>query len=470
MLFANYSGFVRSRDAHLTAEKKKMVSIRSNLASLSALQALRLTQNSLSKTQAQISTGLRISEASHNAAYWSTAIKMKSDIGALGAVRNSIKQSVAMLDTFASALNSTLVALNKIKEAFITASQPGADIKAIQTEIAAQINGMKNITASATINGQNWLSGSGEIMRLVSSYDGASHEIGTVAFDTSRTILFKDAAAGVGGILGNVAALDSAQLFAPVRLTSPKPAGVNNSGNSTSASLVLTGTAGADRLTGGSGDDTLTGGLGQDTLFGGGGADTFVFTRAAESLMLPTERDSIRDWENIDTLDLGAVDASTSQAGHQSLVFVGFDPVSDWNVGSGQVKYSYFAGNTYVVGDVTGDARADFNIEIRGIHTLVLDNDPARRFKGALSTVDKAINDVIEAAAQIGGSKALLETQEDFIGVLANNFTAGVSAFVDADMTEASIRLQALQTQQQLGVQALAIANQNSQIISKLFQ
>jgi flagellin-like hook-associated protein FlgL len=446
-----------------------MVSIRSNLASLSALQALRLTQNSLSKTQARISTGLRVSEASHNAAYWSTAVKMKSDIGALGAVRTSIKQSVAMLDTFASALNSTLVALNKIKEALVTAAQPGADIKAIQTEIAAQIKGMKNITASATINGQNWLSGSGEIMRLVSSYDGASHAIGTVAFDTSRTILFKDAAAGVGGLLGSVAALDSAHIFAPVRLTSPTPAGVNNGGG-TGASLVLTGTAGADRLTGGSGDDTLTGGLGQDTLLGGGGADTFVFTRAAESGMLPAERDKIIDWENIDTLDLSAIDASTSQVGHQSLGFVGFDPVSNWNVGSGQVKYIYVAGNTYVVGDVTGDARADFNIEIRGIHTLTLDHDSVRLFEGALSTVDKAIDDVIEAGAQIGGSKALLETQEEFISVLSDALTAGVSAFVDADMPEASVRLQALQTQQQLGIQALAIANQNSQIISKLFQ
>ena len=48
--------------------------------------------------------------------------------------------------------------------------------------------------------------------------------------------------------------------------------------------------------------------------------------------------------------------------------------------------------------------------------------------------------------------------------------TAGVSAFVDADMNEASTRNQALQTQQQLGVQALSMANQNSQMILKLFQ
>ncbi|QRM35600.1 flagellin [Microvirga sp. VF16] len=445
-----------------------MLSIRSNLNALSALQVIRSTQNSLNKTQGQMSTGLRVSEASHNAAAWSTAVKMKSDIGALGAVRSSIKQSVAMLDTFTAALNSTLVALNKIKQAFVTASQPGADLAALRAEIGAQIKGMKNIAASATVNGQNWLSGSGGVTKLVSSYDGASRQIGTLAFDTSRTILFEDTVAGVGGILGRVAALDAADFSDPLRLTSPKPAAGTGSG--AGASLVLTGTAGADRLTGGSGNDTLIGGLGKDTLIGGAGADTFVFTRAAESGMSPTQRDTIVGWENIDILDLSAMDASISQAGHQSLNFVGFDPVGDWNVGAGQVKYSHVGSNTYVVGDVTGDGRADFNIEIRGIHTLTRDTDTVGLFAGALNTVDDAINDVIAAAARIGATKAVLETQEEFISVLSDALTAGHASLVDADMTEASSRLQALQVQQQLGIQALAIANQNSQIISKLFQ
>lgn len=48
--------------------------------------------------------------------------------------------------------------------------------------------------------------------------------------------------------------------------------------------------------------------------------------------------------------------------------------------------------------------------------------------------------------------------------------TNGVSSLINADLNEASSRLQALQTQQQLGVQSLSIANQNSQMILKLFQ
>ena len=69
----------------------------------------------------------------------------------------------------------------------------------------------------------------------------------------------------------------------------------------------------------------------------------------------------------------------------------------------------------------------------------------------------------------LGAPGAGKGTQAKFISTLSDNLTNGVSALVDADMNEASTRLQALQTQQQLGVQSLAIANQNSQMILKLF-
>lgn len=87
-----------------------------------------------------------------------------------------------------------------------------------------------------------------------------------------------------------------------------------------------------------------------------------------------------------------------------------------------------------------------------------------------LTAIDAAITAVTTAAAKLGANKALLETQESFVGVLSDSLKGGVSTFVDADMNEASTRLQALQTKQQLGVQSLSIANQNSQMILQLFQ
>ncbi len=56
-----------------------------------------------------------------------------------------------------------------------------------------------------------------------------------------------------------------------------------------------------------------------------------------------------------------------------------------------------------------------------------------------------------------------------FNSALTTDYSNGVAGLVDADMNTASTQLQALQTQEQLGIQSLSIANQNSQLILKLF-
>src|SRR5919107_5138309 len=145
-----------------------MSSINTNLSAMTALQSLKATQTALNKNQSQISTGLRVGEASHNASYWSISTQMKSDNGALGAVKDSIKQSKAMINTFTSAMDKSLTYLNKMKEGLVAASQPGADLAKIQTEFKANIEGMKSAAKSASFNGQNFLQGDASLVNLVS--------------------------------------------------------------------------------------------------------------------------------------------------------------------------------------------------------------------------------------------------------------------------------------------------------------
>ncbi len=83
---------------------------------------------------------------------------------------------------------------------------------------------------------------------------------------------------------------------------------------------------------------------------------------------------------------------------------------------------------------------------------------------------DNALSDIIAASSSLGASKARVKTQQEFISDLTDSITKGIGALIDADMTEESTRLQALQVQQQLGVQSLSIANQSSQAIMSLFQ
>ena len=89
---------------------------------------------------------------------------------------------------------------------------------------------------------------------------------------------------------------------------------------------------------------------------------------------------------------------------------------------------------------------------------------------GYISKVTAAINSVASAAADLGAVKNRISTNSEFVKTLMDSVDRGVGQLVDADMNAESTRLQALQTQQQLGVQALSIANQNSQSILSLFR
>ena len=60
--------------------------------------------------------------------------------------------------------------------------------------------------------------------------------------------------------------------------------------------------------------------------------------------------------------------------------------------------------------------------------------------------------------------------QEDFVSKLTDSIDKGIGRLVDADMNEESTRLKALQTQQQLGIQALSIANSNADNLLSLFR
>ena len=88
----------------------------------------------------------------------------------------------------------------------------------------------------------------------------------------------------------------------------------------------------------------------------------------------------------------------------------------------------------------------------------------------ALGSVETALGKLSTGAASLGAAKSRIDTQKSFLSNLSDSIDKGVGALVDADMNKESTRLQALQVQQQLGIQALSIANSSSQSIIKLFQ
>jgi flagellin len=87
-----------------------------------------------------------------------------------------------------------------------------------------------------------------------------------------------------------------------------------------------------------------------------------------------------------------------------------------------------------------------------------------------LQMVDDALSSMTTAAASLGSISSRIDMQNDFISKLTDSLDRGIGRLVDADMEEESAKLSALQVQQQLGIQALSIANSGSQNILSLFR
>ncbi|OHZ43576.1 flagellin [Agrobacterium vitis] len=89
---------------------------------------------------------------------------------------------------------------------------------------------------------------------------------------------------------------------------------------------------------------------------------------------------------------------------------------------------------------------------------------------GMVASVDKMLTSMTDAASTIGATTSRLKLQDSFIKDLSDTIDTGVGRLVDADMNEESTKLKALQTQQQLGIQSLSIANSSSENVMSLFR
>ena len=131
--------------------------------------------------------------------------------------------------------------------------------------------------------------------------------------------------------------------------------------------LALTGNQGANVIVGLTGNDTLTGGAGADTLTGGGGVNVFVYTALTDSKTTIAGRDTITDFSTGagDLIDLHLLDADTTvgSPGDQAFTFIG---LAGFSGKAGELGFAGVGPNTKILGDVNGDAVADFSILLNG--------------------------------------------------------------------------------------------------------
>ncbi|SMD20285.1 flagellin [Rhizobium sp. RU36D] len=134
-----------------------MLSIVTNGAAKSALDILRSTINSRGDAQMRVITGYRVAEAADDAAYWSIATTMRSDSKAIASVEDALGMAAAVVDTASNGIENAVDVLHKIVERLVVAKEPGADLKKVNTEVAALKDELKTIARSSNFSGENWL-------------------------------------------------------------------------------------------------------------------------------------------------------------------------------------------------------------------------------------------------------------------------------------------------------------------------
>ncbi|MBX4910160.1 MULTISPECIES: flagellin [Rhizobium] len=107
---------------------------------------------------------------------------------------------------------------------------------------------------------------------------------------------------------------------------------------------------------------------------------------------------------------------------------------------------------------------------IGSIYSMDISTFGSAEISMALTSIEAGLEAMTKAASQLGSISTRIELQENFVGALTDSIDSGVGRLVDADMEEESSKLTALQTQQQLAIQSLSIANSSAQNILTLFR
>jgi flagellin len=394
----------------------------------------------LDQTENRISTGYKVATASDNAAYWSIATTMRSDNKALSTVQDALGLGAATVDVAYTAMDSVKDVLDQIKTKLVSATQPGVDKAKIQSDISELQKQLQTYASSASFSGNNWLqvdsssSSYKATQSVVSSFNrNADNQVSISTIDidiTSISLFDANATAGKDGILegGTAGTATAATAFAYT-------AGDMDNGGKFTVALKIDGTTqNVDVSVADAANFTL------DDLVSGLNA-SLTGAKASKSddgTKLVLTSDTTGTTSSVEITGITAKKAG----GTASTASVGFTTIASSS------------------GNATGG----------GIMDIDITNASSAQLQAYTDRVEAMSAKVTTAAANLGSVKSRIDMQQDFVKNLMDAVDRGVGALVDADMSEESTKLQALQTQQQLGIQALSIANSNSQSILSLFR
>lgn len=425
-----------------------LFSVNTNIGALAALQALDANQQDLTNAQNQVSTGLKVGNASDNPAIYAISSTINSNIAGLSAVSDSLNYGAQIVTTASTAVKQVAGVLSNLQQTVTDSGQSGLDLTTLQNLVTSDLSQINEFATQSTFTGVNLLTTQGagattNNLNVVQGLDGSVYNVTNQATKVNASAVSLTDALGLtglsvlaGGTSGVQASFDqhlSVGSFAPA---------------STSATTPVPGADAAFQLTTGSGATAHT--------------YSFEFTDDGATTPIP-----LQTLQNANTTVIAVHINSTNQSTNQitgalvnSLRSNGFGATQNTDgslnvVGAnvtagafGQVKTGTFTPST--TEGVTFSALSGSTALVAAVQSAVIVNTTIAANLGAV-------------AQQITGI-------QNFTTSLSSALTAGVGALTDADLAAESARLTSLQTKQQLATQSLSIANKQPQSLLTLFQ
>jgi flagellin len=492
-----------------------MSSILTNSSAMVALQTLQKINGDLGQTQNEISTGKSVSSAKDNSAIWAISKVMESDVSGFQAISESLSLGESTIAVARQSTETITDLLTEIKGKVVASQEENVDRDKLQTDIAALRDQINSVVGSAQFNGLNMLKGTEDVSVLSSldrSSDGtvsASH-IDVKRQDLTTSVSTVGAGAAVSSQMTATATAADTANDHTMAISGTIADNADYTIKVDGQSFTINTGSGAGKLDAAGITNGLVSAVNEAEIDGITATNSsgiqISSTKAFESTVI--ESSTTDTPGNIGagaTVDARAEDIVFSNAGS-----VDANRSYEMDLGGTKVHYTAKDGDTQQ--DVAAGLKSRIDMQenlsdvstkvekIAGEWTLRVDNGGStplaitntvkdggtiggglelladidvsseRGAQAALAAIEGLIGTSIDAAAEFGSSERRIDVQSDFVSKLTDSLKTGIGSLVDADMEEASARLQALQVQQQLATQSLSIANSQPENLLSLFQ
>lgn len=382
-----------------------MSSILTNQSALVALDTLRGINRDLGSVQNEISTGKKVSNAKDNSAIYAISTVIQTDIDSFGQISDSLNLGSATVGVARSASEQVTGLLQDAKELIVSAQEENVDRTKIQSSLTEIVGNIQSIVGAAQFNGQNLLQGGGSI-NVLSSLDRASDGSVTASSISVNRVDLSTASQSAGA----------------TALAGGDGGAVSGAGTAAGGgSLTLTYAAGA-----------LADGTSFELNIGGTNSIEYV-SRSGDTL-----NDVVRNLKsNIDAAGITGITVDITDVA---------DPTTTNSTLT--INNANGAGVAVTTTTTTKDGTAGG--DLAGLDALNVTTTAGAT--AALTSIEGFLQTSIDAAAAFGSKQTRIENQNEFLQTLTDSLTVGVGALVDADLEEASARLQALQVQDRKSV------------------